>query len=283
MDVVHTAAEVRACVTAWRRAGKTVALVPTMGNLHAGHLSLVRAAQREADRTVVSIFVNPTQFAPSEDFASYPRTLDADLALLRTSAANVLFAPSVEAMYPLGPNATWVEVDELGRYLCGASRPTHFRGVTTVVSKLFLIVAPDVAVFGEKDFQQLAILRRMTAELQFPIRIVAAPTWREADGLALSSRNSFLTESERARAPLIQQQLQRLKRAIADGERDYRALEGAMSTALAAQGFKVDYVSVANAETLAPATSADRKLLIAAAAYLGKPRLIDNVRLDLPA
>lgn len=283
MEVARTTAEVRACVAAWRRAGETVALVPTMGNLHAGHLSLVRAAQREADHTVVSIFVNPTQFAPNEDFDSYPRTLDADLALLRASAADAVFAPSVEAMYPLGPNTTWVEVDGLGRYLCGASRPTHFRGVTTVVSKLFLIVAPDVAVFGEKDFQQLAILRRMTAELQFPIRIVGAPTWRETDGLALSSRNGFLTESERTRAPLIQQQLQQLKRAIVAGERDYRMLEGAMSATLEAQGFKVDYVSVANVETLAPATPDDRKLLIAAAAYLGKPRLIDNVRLDLPA
>ncbi|TAN09837.1 MAG: pantoate--beta-alanine ligase [Burkholderiaceae bacterium] len=281
MDMVCNVAEVRARVAAWRRAGKTVALVPTMGNLHAGHMSLVRAAQREADVTVVSIFVNPTQFAPSEDFDAYPRTLEADAALLRANAADLLFAPSVDEMYPLGPNTTWVEVEQLGRYLCGANRPTHFRGVTTVVSKLFLIVAPDVAVFGEKDFQQLTILRRMTAELRFPIRIVGVPTWREADGLAFSSRNGYLTEAERERAPLIQQQLQQLKRAIADGERDYRALEDVMSAALAAQGFKVDYVSVADAETLAPATSEDRKLVIAAAAYLGKPRLIDNVTLDL--
>lgn len=283
MEIVRTVTEVRARVAAWRRAGKTVALVPTMGNLHAGHMSLVRAARHEAEVTVVSIFVNPTQFAPSEDFDAYPRTLEADAALLRAHGADLLFAPSVDEMYPLGANTTWVEVAELGRYLCGAQRPSHFRGVTTVVSKLFLIVAPDVAVFGEKDYQQLTILRRMTAELQFPIRIVGVPTWREADGLAFSSRNGYLTEAERKRAPVIQKQLQLLKSAIEHGRRDYRALEREMSGALTAQGFKVDYVSVAGAETLAPAGPADRKLVIAAAAYLGKPRLIDNVRLDLPA
>lgn len=281
METLHSVAEVRRRVNGWRRAGDTVALVPTMGNLHPGHLSLVDEARRHADRVVVSVFVNPTQFGPGEDFDSYPRTLEADAAQLRDADVEVLFAPSVEEMYPLGENRTWVEVQDLGDYLCGADRPGHFRGVTTVVSKLFHIVWPDVAVFGEKDFQQLAILRRMTEEMLFPIRIVGAPTHREADGLARSSRNGYLSDAERARAPLLQQHLQDARRAIEDGERDYRALEKRQSLSLADHGFDVDYFTVANAHTLAPAGPVDRDLVIAAAARLGKPRLIDNVTLSV--
>ena len=220
---------------------------------------------------------------PGEDFDAYPRTLDADAARLREAGVEVLFAPTVEAMYPLGANRTWVDVDALGDYLCGADRPGHFRGVATVVSKLFNIVQPDVAVFGEKDFQQLAILRRMAAELLFPIRLIGAPTAREADGLAMSSRNGFLTETERARAPLLQQHLQDARRAVEQGERDYRALEKRIAVSLAEHGFDVDYVTVANATTLAPAAAEDRELVIAAAARLGRPRLIDNLTLSLPA
>lgn len=283
MEQLHGVAEVRERVAQWRHAGHTIGLVPTMGNLHDGHLSLVREARRHCDRVVVSIFVNPTQFGPGEDFDAYPRTLDADAGRLREAGVEVLFAPTVEAMYPLGANRTWVDVDALGDYLCGADRPGHFRGVATVVSKLFNIVQPDVAVFGEKDFQQLAILRRMAAELLFPIRLIGAPTAREADGLAMSSRNGFLTETERARAPLLQQHLQDARRAVEQGERDYRALEKRIAVSLAEHGFDVDYVTVANATTLTPAAAEDRELVIAAAARLGRPRLIDNLTLSLPA
>jgi len=281
MELLHTVAEVRACVRQWRHAGKRVGFVPTMGNLHPGHLSLVREALRHSDEVVVSIFVNPTQFGPNEDFDAYPRTLDADCAQLRNAGVAVAFAPTVEEMYPLGANQTWVDVDALGDYLCGADRPGHFRGVTTIVSKLFNIVQPDIAVFGEKDFQQLAVIRRMVFEMLMPVRIVGAATDREADGLARSSRNGFLTAEERTRAPLLQQHLQQARLAIEGGERDYRALESRLAASLSEQGFDVDYVTVANAESLAPASPRDRSLVIAAAARLGQPRLIDNVTVIL--
>tara|TARA_A100001391_G_scaffold8315_1_gene5505 strand:+ start:12993 stop:13847 length:855 start_codon:yes stop_codon:yes gene_type:complete len=283
MDILHSVADVRARVAQWRRDGLSVGLVPTMGNLHDGHLSLVHTARDHCDAVVVSVFVNPTQFGPGEDFDAYPRTLDADADRLRDAGVEVLFAPSVDEMYPLGANHTWVDVDGLGDYLCGADRPGHFRGVATVVSKLFHIVQPDVAVFGEKDFQQLAILRRMTEELLFPIRIVGAPIARDADGLAMSSRNGYLSDQERARAPRLQHHLDQARRALETGERDFRELEARTAAALSAEGFEVDYVTVANARTLAPADAGDRDLLIAAAARLGKPRLIDNLALTLPA
>ena len=252
-----------------------------MGNLHAGHLSLVHEARRQADRIVVSIFVNPTQFGPGEDLDSYPRTLARDADQLRAAGVDLLFAPEAGQMYPFASNLTWVDVHELPDHLCGRSRPQHFRGVTTVVSKLFHVTTPDVAVFGEKDFQQLTIVRRMTQELLLPIRIVGMPTVREADGLALSSRNSFLQPGQRRQAPLLYQHLLRARDAIAQGMRDYRALEQEMAAALADAGFKVDYVSVASAETLAPASDADRSLVVAAAAWLGSPRLIDNVTIQI--
>lgn len=283
MDILHSVADVRARVAQWRRDGLSVGLVPTMGNLHDGHLSLVHTARDHCDAVVVSVFVNPTQFGPGEDFDAYPRTLDADADRLRDAGVEVLFAPSVDEMYPLGANHTWVDVDGLGDYLCGADRPGHFRGVATVVSKLFHIVQPDVAVFGEKDFQQLAILRRMTEELLFPIRIVGAPIARDADGLAMSSRNGYLSNQERARAPRLQHHLDQARRALETGERDFRELEARTAAALSAEGFEVDYVTVANARTLAPADAGDRDLVIAAAARLGKPRLIDNLALTLPA
>ena len=253
MELLHTVDEVRQRVRQWRREEQTVALVPTMGNLHPGHLSLVEEARRQADKVVVSIFVNPTQFGPGEDFDSYPRTLNDDAAHLREAGVELLFAPAVEEIYPLGGNQTWVDVDQLGEHLCGAGRPGHFRGVATVVSKLFNIVQPDVAVFGEKDFQQLAILRRMTREMLMPIRIIAAPTDRDA------------------------------RRAIEAGEQDFRALEKRLSTSLNQHGFEVDYFTVANAVTLAPAGARDRDLVIAAAARLGKPRLIDNITVQRSA
>ncbi|MCK9515401.1 MAG: pantoate--beta-alanine ligase [Ottowia sp.] len=281
MHTVHTIAAARQQLAVWRSAGQTIALVPTMGNLHAGHLSLVHEARRQADRIVVSIFVNPTQFGPGEDLDSYPRTLARDADQLRAAGVDLLFAPEAGQMYPFASNLTWVDVHELPDHLCGRSRPQHFRGVTTVVSKLFHVTTPDVAVFGEKDFQQLTIVRRMTQELLLPIRIVGMPTVREADGLALSSRNSFLQPGQRRQAPLLYQHLLRARDAIAQGMRDYRALEQEMAATLADAGFKVDYVSVASAETLAPASDADRSLVVAAAAWLGSPRLIDNVTIQI--
>lgn len=276
MQTCHDSASLRAQITEWKSAGLTVALVPTMGNLHAGHISLVERARREADRVVVSIFVNPTQFGPGEDFASYPRTLAADSEQLAAAHTDLLFAPSVETMYPQ-QNLTWVDIEQLGDSLCGANRPGHFRGVCTVVSKLFNLVQPDVACFGEKDFQQLAIIRRMTADLCFAIRIVGVPTARAASGLALSSRNAFLSDSERSHAAFLQQLLQSFKARIEQGERDYVALQRDASQQLQAEGFDVDYVAIMNADNLTPASQNDSHLLLALAARLGKPRLIDNL------
>jgi pantoate--beta-alanine ligase len=229
---------------------------------------------------VASVFVNPTQFGPSEDFDSYPRTLDADSRQLAEAGCHLLFAPSVDEMYP-EKNRTWVDVDDLGDYLCGASRPGHFRGVTTVVSKLLHIVQPDVACFGEKDFQQLAIIRRMVRDLFFPVEIVGVPTCREASGLAMSSRNGYLSDAEKAQAAEIHKVLQALKDEIRVQSGDYRALESKYSQTLESKGFKVDYLSIANADTLAPATLPDRHLVIAVAAKLGSTRLIDNVSFTL--
>ena len=279
MELLHTVAEVRERVRQWRQAGKRVGFVPTMGNLHDGHISLIKEARARCDVVVVSIFVNPTQFGPNEDFDRYPRTLDADAAALVDAGTDLLFAPSVDEMYPLGQNQTWVDVDGLGDHLCGASREGHFRGVTTVVSKLFNIVQPDVAVFGEKDFQQLAIVRRMSEELLFPIKIVGASTSRESDGLARSSRNGFLNESERTLAPQLYKTLQQLKADIEAGESDYQELESRYRDSLEQAGFQVDYLTVANARSLAPASADDSDLVVAVAAKLGNTRLIDNVSL----
>ena len=279
MQTVHSVAQVREYVRGWHNKGLSVGFVPTMGNLHDGHISLIREARARCDVVVVSIFVNPTQFGPNEDFDRYPRTLDADAAALVEAGTDLLFAPSVEEMYPLGQNQTWVDVDQLGDHLCGASREGHFRGVTTVVSKLLNIVQPDVAVFGEKDFQQLAILRRMCEELLFPVKIVGAATSRETDGLARSSRNGFLSDSERTLAPQLYAHLQQLKADIDAGERDYRALESRISQSLDTAGFSVDYLTIVNTKTLAPAGPQDTDLVAAVAAKLGSTRLIDNISL----
>jgi len=279
MQTVHTVSQVREYVRGWHQKGQSVGFVPTMGNLHDGHISLIKEARARCDVVVVSIFVNPTQFGPNEDFDRYPRTLDADAAALVDAGTDLLFAPSVDEMYPLGQNQTWVDVDGLGEHLCGASRKGHFRGVTTVVSKLFNIVQPDVAVFGEKDFQQLAILRRMSEELLFPIKIVGASTSRESDGLARSSRNGFLDESERTLAPQLYQALQQLKADIEAGEQDYQGLQSRYRDSLEQAGFQVDYLTVANARSLAPASADDTDLVVAVAAKLGNTRLIDNVSL----
>ena len=270
-----------------RAAGQRLALVPTMGALHAGHLALVEAARQRADHVTVSLFVNPTQFGPGEDYDAYPRTWDADLAALTEAGADAVFAPTAAALYPFGlPPFATVSVRDLGRYLCGASRPGHFEGVTTVVTKLFLACRPHVAVFGEKDAQQLAILRRMTEDLGFGIEIVGHPIVREPDGLALSSRNRYLSAEERRQAVVLSRALRAAEAAVALGERDAAAVSGAMEAQIAtASRAEVDYAEVVDADTLqpvdrlAPQGVSGGRYLAALAVRFGGTRLIDNTLL----
>lgn len=281
MDSVIHVDDLRTRIADWRRAGERIALVPTMGSLHAGHLELVLRARERAARTVVSIFVNPLQFAPDEDLAAYPRTPEADRKRLVEAGADLLFAPGVEEVYPGGQvDQTRVEVPGISNILCGASRPGHFTGVATVVCKLFNMVQPDLAVFGEKDFQQLLVIRRMTTHLSMAVEILGVPTVRESDGLAMSSRNGYLSEQERQRAPFLQQTLRTAAQALQRGE----ALAGVESRAaaeLAAAGFEPDYFSVRRAADLGVPGTDERELVILAAARLGRARLIDNLRVDL--
>ena len=277
MQTVHTIAELRAQVMAWKRAGEQVAFVPTMGNLHRGHIHLVECARELAPRTVASIFVNPMQFGPSEDFAAYPRTLDADSRQLEAAGLNLLFAPGVTEVYPRPlEQMTQVTVPELPTVLCGASRPTHFSGVTTVVSKLFNMVQPDIAVFGEKDWQQLVIIRRMATDLDMPVAIVGVPTVREPDGLALSSRNGYLSAEERAIAPTLYATLRATAERLRAGERDFAALEAEAKAQLASAGFRPDYFEIRRPADLQRPNLEDAELRIFAAAWLGRARLIDN-------
>jgi len=278
--VVHTVAAVRAAAAAARVAGKPVALVPTMGALHAGHARLVTAAKTLAPFVVVSVFVNPTQFGPAEDYAKYPRTLDADRELVATAGGDLVFAPTAAEMYPPG-TAAFVEVPKLDGVLCGPRRPGHFRGVCTVVLKLFNIVAPDVAVFGQKDAQQAIILTKMVADLNVPVTMHIEPTVRESDGLAMSSRNRNLTAEERALAPRIYHALRMVQARAAAGEFDAARLESALLAATQAiPGARVDYASILDAEHLSPLARLDRPALAAVAVFLGTTRLIDNVLLD---
>jgi pantoate--beta-alanine ligase len=279
METVATVAAVRARVAQWRAAGLRVAFVPTMGNLHAGHMSLLAAARYRGDRVVASIFVNPLQFGPSEDYTGYPRTLDEDQKLLREAQCDLLFAPSVADIYPDGGDQrTLIVVRGLSDILCGRFRPGHFDGVATVVAKLFGIVAPDVAVFGEKDYQQLLVVRHMALDLALPVEVVGAATVRAADGLALSSRNRYLSAEERARAPVIYQALSRAARAIDGGSTDHAALERDGSAMLLGAGMSVDYFSIRNAADLSEPSAASADLVVLAAARLGRARLIDNLR-----
>lgn len=267
----------RAALRQARKAGKSVAFVPTMGNLHSGHIELVSEARRRADFVVASIFVNPTQFGINEDFDAYPRTLEADATQLAEARCDLLFAPAASEMYPDGrTQSTSVQVGGITDVLCGASRPGHFTGVATVVSKLFNIVQPDMALFGEKDFQQLAVIRRLVSELCFPITIIGVPTIRANDGLALSSRNGFLSEAERAQAPILHQTLSNLREAIIQGERDYGMLTSAARAHLDKCGFQPDYLEVMT-QDLTPPGADDKDLVILVAARLGSTRLIDNV------
>ena len=278
MRTVHTIAELRDHVTTWRRAGERVAFVPTMGNLHRGHIHLVERARQQAPRTVASIFVNPTQFGPNEDFTGYPRTLLEDSRQLEAVGLDLLFAPAVAEIYPRPlEDMTSITVPELSDILCGASRPTHFRGVATVVGKLFNMVQPDIALFGEKDWQQLRVIRRLVDDLNFPIEIVGVPTVREADGLAMSSRNGYLAPEDRAIAPTLYATLTASAERLRAGERDYQRLSDEAKARLAAAGFRPDYFEIRRASDLQPPASGDENLRILAAAWLGRARLIDNL------
>lgn len=278
MHTEHNIESVRRHVQQWRRSGERIALVPTMGNLHAGHMELVTQARQMADRVVVSVFVNPAQFGAGEDFSLYPRTSVQDAALLKQAKTDLLFSPEVEDLYFGKPGrGTWVEVPGVSKILCGASRPDHFRGVATVVAKFFNSVQPDLAFFGEKDYQQLLIIRKMTSDLCFPVEIVAVPTVRADDGLALSSRNAYLTPEQRKCAPLLYRLMMLCKERIIAGERDYGNVVSEAKNELYTAGFEPDYVEVRSACSLSRATTEDRHLVIMVAARLGETRLIDNV------
>jgi pantoate--beta-alanine ligase len=281
MDTVTTIAAVRARVQAWRGNGERIAFVPTMGNLHPGHISLIEAARGGAARFVASIFVNPMQFGPNEDFAHYPRTAAKDAQMLGAAGCDLMFMPDAREIYPRGPeHATRVEVPELSRILCGQFRPGHFEGVTTVVATLFNIVQPDIAVFGEKDFQQLTIIRRMVADLLFAIEVVAAPTVREPDGLAMSSRNQYLTAAERRVAPALYAALQDAVQRLRTKTDDFAAIERAGIAALERAGFTPEYFAVRAAHDLGAPSAASTELAVLTAARLGNARLIDNLKVS---
>jgi len=274
--------ELRATLRNYRLKGQRIALVPTMGNLHAGHLALIATARQHADVVVSSLFVNPMQFGPGEDLDAYPRTFEADQRQLTEAGCDLLFAPSVSALYPNGLAAqTCVHVPEVGKGLCGGSRPGHFDGVSTVVSMLFNLVQPDVACFGEKDYQQLAVIRKLVADLHMPIEIIGVPIVRADDGLALSSRNGYLSEQERAIAPTLYRTLCELRDALAQGESAEQVLQRG-KTALYDAGFTLDYLELRDA-TLKPVAASTRHAVLLAAAKLGPARLIDNLSVQLPS
>jgi pantoate--beta-alanine ligase len=278
LELIQDKDELRELHASWRRHSEEVAIVRTMGNLHTGHLSLVDLAAENAERVVVTVFVNPTQFGEGEDFEEYPRTIERDTRRLRQLKADVLFAPTVETVYPFGiENATQVTVPGLTRNFCGVSRPGHFDGVTTVVARLFSLVQPDVAIFGQKDYQQQLVIRHMTADLNLPIRIITAPTVRETDGLAMSSRNQYLSDDERRIAAQLYATIEAVGRQLQDGKRNFDDLEAEALEQLAAAGFQTDYIAIRRAQNLEPPDRDCDELVVLAAAHLGKARLIDNV------
>lgn len=278
MLLVNSVEELRQTVAGWRGSGEKIAFVPTMGNLHAGHLNLVETARQQADRTIVSIFVNPMQFGQGEDFDAYPRTLEEDRAKLEALGNDLIFAPEATTIYPGGTRQqTRVEVPEISDILCGASRPGHFVGVATIVCKLFNLVQPDLAIFGEKDYQQLMVIRHMVNDLAMPVEIIGKPTVREADGLAMSSRNGYLTADEREQAPRLYRTLQETALAIQNGSADYKGLERRAIEALETAGFRPDYFVIRDADNLQSPQEKSAKLVILAAAFLGTTRLIDNL------
>ncbi|EGC64508.1 TPA: pantoate--beta-alanine ligase [Neisseria meningitidis] len=278
MQIIHTIQELRA----WRKNAGTVAFVPTMGNLHEGHLALVREAKKRADNVVVSIFVNRLQFGQGEDFDKYPRTLQQDADKLEAEGVAVVFAPDEKELYPNVEQRYNVEPPNLQNELCGKFRPGHFRGVATVVSKLFNIVAPDVACFGKKDYQQLAVIKGLTEDLNFDVEIVPVDTGRTEDGLALSSRNQYLSAAERDEAPRLYRELKAVAESLVQGSLDYAGLEKRAVQSLTEYGWVVDYVEIRRADTLEVARAGDKKLVVLAAACLGTTRLIDNLEIKLP-
>ncbi|MEH8020104.1 MULTISPECIES: pantoate--beta-alanine ligase [Rheinheimera] len=281
MNILNSIDALRAQISIWRRNGETIAFVPTMGNLHQGHLRLVEVAKTKADRVIVSIFVNPMQFGKNEDLHSYPRTLEADCQGLSDYGADVVFTPTPEMMYPRGLDVqTYVEVPILGDLHCGASRAGHFRGVSTIVCKLFNIVQPDVACFGLKDYQQLAIIRQMVIDLSMPIDIVGVQTERAEDDLALSSRNGYLTAEQRAQAPALFKILKQLRTQILAGNHNYRQLEQQAKQQLIDAGFTPDYIDISAQSDLALATNKEQKKVVLAAAWLGNTRIIDNIVIE---
>lgn len=280
MEITHNVESARTFSRAARAREARVALVPTMGALHEGHLSLVRAARAKSDAVVVSIFVNPTQFGPNEDFAKYPRNLERDRELLQHEGVDLVFVPSAEEMYPPG-DTTWVEVQGLSERLCGRSRPGHFRGVTTVVSKLFHIIEPDVAFFGQKDAAQVAIIRRMVRDLHIPVDIEVGPIVRESDGLAMSSRNSYLSPEERESALVLHRSLTRVQALFDKGEREAGKLISTAKDEFAAEpAARLDYFEIVGPDTLEAVESIKHRSLVAVAAFLGRTRLIDNILLE---
>jgi pantoate--beta-alanine ligase len=280
VEIIAAPAEMQRWSEDARRRGETLAFVPTMGFLHEGHLTLMREGRARATRLASSLFVNPTQFGPNEDFSRYPRNFEGDCELMRTVPVDVLFAPEPEAMFPAGAQ-TWVESTEVTRGLCGDHRPGHFRGVTTVVAKLFNIVKPHLALFGEKDFQQLRAIQRMVVDLNFDLQIVPVATVREADGLAMSSRNAYLAPEERQRALALGRALRAAGECITRGARTTAQLAGAARAVLErTPGLEIEYVEAVDAETLKPMDRIDRAVVVAIAARVGKTRLIDNVVLN---
>ena len=280
MKIIRTIAEMQAWSDEKRRSGAVIAVIPTMGFLHDGHLSLIDTARKSgADAVVVTIFVNPTQFGPNEDFDKYPRDFERDAALCEGKKVDAVFAPSAEEMYPKD-SSTWVVEEKLSRGLCAKTRPTHFRGVTTVVAKLFLATLPHLAVFGQKDGQQARIIKRMVRDLNFPIRIVISPIVREADGLARSSRNKYLSEEEHRNALSLSRGLGRLKAEIEAGAPDLQRLLGGLRAEIEGANGVVDYVEAVDAETLEPISRIGGKMMFPVAAYFGKTRLIDNILVE---
>ena len=278
MIVVHSKQELAEHIAEWRIHDEHVALVPTMGNLHAGHVALVDLAREHAERVVVSIFVNPTQFGEGEDFEEYPRTLERDKLRLKKTGADLIFAPNLETVYPFGlERATMISVPGVTEHFCGASRPGHFDGVTTVVGRLFSLVLPDVAIFGQKDYQQQLVIRHMTEDMNLPIGIITGETVRADDGLALSSRNSYLSEDERAVAPVLYKALRATAHDLQNGRRNFEELEADALKQLQDAGFEVDYYSIRRALNLEVPNRDCDDLVVLAAARLGTTRLIDNV------
>lgn len=282
MQTINNINELRVLRREWQKAGKVIGFVPTMGNLHDGHLTLAREAKKDCDVVVTSIFVNPLQFGPDEDLDAYPKTIEADQQKLIANEVDMLFLPSADDIYPRGlENQTFVEVPGISYMICGASRPGHFRGVATIVCKLFNMVQPNHAYFGEKDYQQLQVIRAMCTDLSMNLNIHGVATVRDEDGLAMSSRNGYLTEEQRAKAPILYQTMQALADKLRNGRRDYRNLTKEASQTLNDAGFKIDYVEIRDQADLHHPTADEDELIILAAAFLGRTRLIDNLQVSL--